>query len=71
MDLIGRSSREKAILTLHVATETHFLLWKNLKKYHAWSCQNGCDALTFFVGQLFLFDLHQVVKTSSCNSHGH
>ena len=24
----------------------HFLLRKNLKKYHTWSCQNVCDALT-------------------------
>ena len=38
---------------MHVTTETHSLLWKNLKKYHAWSCQNVCDALNFFVGQHF------------------
>ena len=33
----------------HVMTEMHFLLQKNPKKYHAWSCQNVCDALTFLL----------------------
>ena len=25
------------------------------KTYHVWSCQNVCDALTFFVGQLVFY----------------
>ena len=45
-------SREKALLTLHVMTEMHFLLQKNLKKYHAWSCQNVCDGLTFLLDNI-------------------
>ena len=44
--------REKALLTLHVMTEMHFLLQKNLKKFHAWSCQNVCDALTFLLDNI-------------------
>ena len=32
-----------AVLILHVTTETHSLFQKNLKTYHAWSCQNVCD----------------------------
>ena len=47
-------SREKALLTLHIVTEMHFLLQKNLKKYHAWSCQNVCDALTFLLDNFFI-----------------
>ena len=47
-------SIEKALLTLHVTTETHFLLQKNLKKYHAWSCQNVCEALTFLLDNIFI-----------------
>ena len=47
-------SREKALITLHVMTEMHFLLWKNLKKYQAWSYQNVCDALTFLLGNNFI-----------------
>ena len=35
-------------------TEMHFLLQKNLKKYHAWSCQNECDALTFLLDNIFI-----------------
>ena len=35
-------------------TEKHLLLWKNLKKYHAWSCQNVCDALTFLLDNFFI-----------------
>ena len=46
--------REKALLTLHVMTEMHFLLQKKTKKYHAWSCQNVCDALTFLLDNIFI-----------------
>ena len=36
-------------------TEMHFLLRKkNPKKYHAWSCQNVCDALTFLLDKVFI-----------------
>ena len=52
--LLKEPSREKALLTLHVMTEMHFLLQKNLKKYHAWSCQNVCDALTFLLDNIFI-----------------
>ena len=38
IDLNERASIEKALLTLHVTTEKHFLLQKKTKKYHAWSC---------------------------------
>ena len=31
IDLTGRPSREKALLTLHVMTKMHILLQKNLK----------------------------------------
>ena len=54
MILLKEPSREKALLTLHVMTEMHFLLRKNLKKYHAWSCQNVCDALTFLLDINFI-----------------
>ena len=47
------TSREKAFLTLHVMTEMHFLLQKT-RKYHAWSCQNVCDALTFLLDNIFI-----------------
>ena len=54
MILLKEPSREKALLTLHVMTEKHFLLQKKPKKYHAWSCQNVCDALTFLLDNIFI-----------------
>ena len=53
--LLKEPSIEKALLTLHVTTETHFLLQKKKhKKYHTWSCQNVCDALTFLLDNIFI-----------------
>ena len=52
--LLKEPSREKALLTLHVMTEMHFLLQKSLKKYHAWPWQNVCDALTFLLDNIFI-----------------
>ena len=50
--------------------EMHFLLQKNLKKYHAWSCQNVCDAPTFLLDNIFIrFDTklyRQVVGIPNC-----
>ena len=46
---------EKTLLTLHVTTEKHFLLQKkNQQKYHAWSCQNVCEALTFLLDNIII-----------------
>ena len=35
-------------------TEMLFLLRKYLIKYHTWSCQNVCDALTFLLENNFI-----------------
>ena len=35
-------------------TEMYFLLQKKTKKYHAWSCQNVYDALTFLLDNIFI-----------------
>ena len=59
--LLKEPSRENALLTLHVMTEMPFLLQKNLKKYHACSCQNVCDALTFLLDNIFILIWHQAV----------
>ena len=54
-DLIGtKTSIEKALLTLHVTTEANLFTWENTKKYHAWYCQNVCDALTFLLDNIFI-----------------
>ena len=54
IDLIDKPSIEKAHLILHVTTETQFVFRKNLKKHHAWSYQNVCDALTFLLDNIFI-----------------
>ena len=54
MILLKEPSREKALLTLHVMTEMHFFTSEKPKKYHAWSCQNVCDALTFLLDNIFI-----------------
>ena len=45
-------SIEKALLTLHVTTETHFTSEKP-KNYHAWSCKI-CDTLDFLLDNTFI-----------------
>ena len=52
--LLKKPSREKALLALHVMTEMHFCTSEKPKKYHAWSCQNVCDALTFLLDNIFI-----------------
>ena len=34
--------------------EMHFFTSEKPKKYHAWSCQNVCDALTFLLDNIFI-----------------
>ena len=33
---------------------THLLFLENPKKYHTWSCQNVCNALTFLLDNIFI-----------------
>ena len=54
MVLLKNLPERSLTLPLHVMTEMHFLLQKTLKKYHAWSCQNLCDALTFLLDNIFI-----------------
>ena len=54
LSLLKEPSIEKALLALHVTTETHFYFEKTTKKYHAWSYQNVCDALTFLLDNIFI-----------------
>ena len=53
MILLKEPSREKALFTLPVMTNMHFFIRKSLK-YHGWSCQNVCEALTFLLGKIFI-----------------
>ena len=39
---------------MHVMTEMRFFPSEKLKKYHAWSCQNVCEVLTFLLHNIFI-----------------
>ena len=47
-------SIEKALVSLHITTETRLLLSEKPKKYHAWSCQNVREALTILLDNSFI-----------------
>ena len=36
-------------------TEMHFFTAEKPNKYHAWACQNVCDALTFLLDKTFIW----------------
>ena len=54
IDLIERTFQREGSPYLACNDRNAFLLQKNLKKYHAWSCQNVCDALTFLLDSIFI-----------------
>ena len=54
IDLIERTFNREGSPYLPCNDRNAFLLQKNLKKYHAWSCQNACDVLTFLLDNIFL-----------------
>ena len=60
MDLIERTFNSEGSTYLACNHRNAFLLRKPLK-YHAWSCQNVCDALTFLLDNTFYLIWHQVV----------
>ena len=61
IDLIERTFNREGSYYHAFNYRNKFLLRKNLKKYHAWSCQNVCNALTFYK-TTFLFDLRKLYR---------
>ena len=59
--LTERTLKMKALISLNVRQKCVFT-WKQPNKYHAWSCQNVCDALTFLLDTLYAFALSCVDK---------
>ena len=55
MILLKDPSREGSPYLACKDRNAFFLLQKTLKKYHAWSCQNGCDTLTFLLNNIFIW----------------
>ena len=54
MVLLKEPSREKALLYLVCNDRNAFFTSEKPKKYHAWSCHNVCDALTFLLDNIFI-----------------
>ena len=53
--LLKKNITREGSLSLHVTTETHILKSeKPKKKYHAWSCQSVCNALTILFDNIFI-----------------
>ena len=54
IDLIERTFKREGPSYLACTDRNAFFTSENPKKYHAWSCQNVCDALTFLLDNIFI-----------------
>ena len=54
IDLIERTFQREGSPYLAYNDRNAFFTSENPKKYHAWSCQNVCDALTFLLDNIFI-----------------
>ena len=54
IDLIERTFQREGSPYLACNDRSAFCSSGNPKKYHAWSCQNVCDALTFLLNNILL-----------------
>ena len=70
-DLIERTFNREGSPYLACNDRNACFTSENPKKYHAWSCQTVCNALTFLLDNIFIPFWHQVVLTSSWNSYWH
>ena len=54
VDLIERTFQREGFIYLACNDKNAFFTSEKPKKYHAWSCQNVCDALTFLLDNIFI-----------------
>ena len=54
IDLIERTFQREGSPYLASNDRNAFITSEKSKKYHAWSCQNVCDALTFLLDNVFI-----------------
>ena len=54
IDLIEINFKREGSSYLACNDRITFFTLENLKKYHAWSCQSVCDALTFLLDNVFI-----------------
>ena len=61
IDLIERAFQREDSPYLACNDRNAFFTLEKPIKYHAWSCQNVCDALTFLLDTIFIRLLYQAV----------
>ena len=54
IDLIERTFQREGSLCLACNDRNAFFTSEKPKKYHAWSCKNVCNALTFLLDNIFI-----------------
>ena len=54
IDLIERTFQREGSHYLACNDRNEFFTSEKPKKYHSWSCQNVCDALTFLLDNIFI-----------------
>ena len=54
IDLIERTFQREGSPNLACSDRNAFFTSEKPKKYHSWSCQNVCDALTFLLDNIFI-----------------
>ena len=54
IDLIENTFQREGSPYLACSDRNAFFTSEKPKKYHAWSCQNVCDALTFLLDNIFI-----------------
>ena len=61
IDLIERTFNREGFPYLACNDRNALFTLEKPKKYHAWSCQNVCDVLTFLLDNAFFLIWYQVV----------
>ena len=61
IDLIESTFQREGSPYLACSDRNAFFTSEKTKKYHAWSCQNVCDALTFLLDNFFYSIWHQAL----------
>ena len=74
IDLIERNFQREGSPYLACNDRNAFFTSEKTKKYHAWSCQNVCNALTFLLDNIFIpfgTKLYRQVVGIPRDSYGH
>ena len=71
IDLIERTYQREGSPYLACNDRNAFFTSEKPKKYHAWSCQNVCDALNFLLDNIFIGFGTKLYRQVVWDSYGH